>query len=116
MRRLFFALATLLGLISAQAVIVLPAGAVPTLNLNGKAAQNSNLIHRVHGTHCSRRYGYVRHWHGNYVHTHKKWHRHCRRRRYYKRYYYRPHYYRPYYRKPGIYLRIGRRAAGPTFS
>jgi len=105
MRRVFFGLALIFGLISAQGLVAQPAGAVTAPSIGSTNTQTNNLVHHVHGRHCRKRYGPVRHWHGRYGHVHSKWHRHCRR--YYRRYY-RPHYYRPY-RRPGIYLRIGSR-------
>ena len=85
--------------------------AAPLVRLNSDAASaGGGLILKVHGRHCSRRYGGVRHWHGRRGHVHRKWHRHGRcynRRRYYRpsyrAYYYRRPYYRSYYAGPRFY-------------
>ncbi len=114
MRRLFLAFAMMFGLMAAQAVIIHPAAALPAAKIGKGAEQNDGLVHRVHGYHCRRRYGRVRHWHGRVGHVHGKSHRHCRRRyyrQYYPGHYYRPYYRRRYYRRPGVYIRIGSKAA-----
>ena len=72
------------------------------------AEANTNLLQKVHGSHCSRRYGWVLHRHGSWWHEHPKTHRHRRAcRRYYGRGYFDGPY--VYYRYPRIYRRHHRR-------
>ncbi|MFT5510923.1 MAG: hypothetical protein ACI89J_004022 [Hyphomicrobiaceae bacterium] len=81
--------------IIASAVFVLvvagrPATAAPLSRLIDNSAAETGLVQKVHGRHCRRRYGGLRHWHGGYGHVHRKVHRHgrCyRSRRYTRRYY-----------------------------
>lgn len=73
------------------------------------ADSGKGLVEKTHGRHCSTRYGFQRHWHGRYGHSHRRWHRHGRCYRV-RRYYYRPYrrrYYRRYYAGPRFYY--GRR-------
>ena len=80
------------------------AEAVPRVPSENAIRSTDALIQKVHGWHCDRRYGWVRHRHGRRWHAHPKWHRHhgaCYRRPYY----YRPYIYsgRRYYRRRGFY-------------
>ena len=82
------------------------AAAAPFARLQGDAVRSGNdLIQKVHGRHCSTRYGAQRHWHGRRGHVHRRWHRHGRCYSYRRRYY-RPAYrvyYRRYYARPRFY-------------
>ena len=67
----------------AAGVIVLVAGSVGSSSalpvssgLRHQGNASGSPIQKVHGWHCRRRYGWVRHCHRRYCHTHKKWHRH----------------------------------------
>ena len=86
----------------AAGVIVLVVGGVGSssalpvssgLRLKGDAGASGSPIQKVHGWHCRRRYGWVRHCHRRYCHTHPRWHRHRRACYRYRGYYYGPYIY-----------------------
>ena len=83
-------------------------------------AANAGLVQKVHGWHCSRRYGWVGHRHRRRWHSHRRWHRHRRAcYSYYNyRYDYGPYIYYSiprYYRRGRIFRRGPRFHRGPTF-
>ena len=97
----------------AAGVIVLVAGSVGSSSalpvssgLRHQGNASGSPIQKVHGWHCRRRYGWVRHCHRRYCHTHKKWHRH--RGACYRGYYYGP----SIYIGPSYYPRRYRRYRG----
>ena len=80
------------------AALTVPSGQ----QLKGSVDAGDSLVQKVHGWHCRRRYGWVRHCHDGYCHAHRRWHRH---RRACVRYYPRSYYYGPgYYYGPRIYI------------
>ena len=96
--------------LSGRAAVALPfSSPAPVTN---DVEVGRSLVQRVHGWHCAKRYGWVRHRHGSKIHSHRRSHRHGRACvRYYDDAYYRapyiyygtPRYYRPRIRWRRIY-------------
>ncbi len=97
----------------AMALSALPSSAAPVsrmIDTTANTKQVGGLVQKVHGWHCRTRYGWVRHRHRGFWHSHPKWHRHyraCYGYRYGYFPYYAPfyYYYGPRYRR----RRFGRR-------